>query len=275
MLLTPIAIVSGLVVGLLRGGQPKNLRFLGLRWIPLLVLGLVVQTVGDQVSGIGGPNVFMIGSFILIVALGRNLHLKGMTIVSIGLLLNLTVLVFNGHVPVRFDSLVSVGHVDPTTTAPKDVLGIGAVGEIETSQTSLAFLGDIVPVPVLNQVISFGDLIMIAGLLVLSMNLLLLPRRSGISIEEILDETVPSLGPDHDLPGTDPIGLDREPPGEDSATEGVLVLPRRASEPVIDLTSPAPQVTSAQSLPARPSFEAALRVPPRSPDSNTRSDSTE
>ncbi len=199
MLLTPLAIIAGLAVGIARGGKPENLRTMALRWTPLLIIGLVLQTVGDQFSWGGGAIMLLIGSFLLITALGRNLHLKGMTIVSVGLLLNLTVLVFNGHVPTRLSALIKAGKADADVD-PDRISGIGQVGQLETVDTTLPILGDVIPIPVVNEVVSFGDLIMIAGLFVLFMNLLLLPRRVGISIDEILDEDgVPPTG---DAPDT-------------------------------------------------------------------------
>jgi hypothetical protein len=236
---------------------------MALRWAPLLIVGLVLQTVGDQFSWGGGAAVLMVGSFLLITALGRNLHLKGMTIVSIGLLLNLTVLVFNGHIPTRFSALDKAGQI-PEGVVASGIAKIGQVGQLETADTTLPILGDVIPIPVVNEVVSFGDLIMIAGLFVLFMNLLLLPRRTGISIDEILDdEAIPPAGTptssepssvidlttegvaapmphaptELDLLGLDagdPASLDGDSEGQLGSVEGVKILPAR---PKIDLTA--------------------------------------
>ncbi len=270
MLLTPLAIIAGLAVGMARGGKPENLRTMALRWVPLLIVGLILQTIGDQFSWGGGAVVLMIGSFLLITALGRNLHLKGMTIVSIGLLLNLTVLVFNGHIPTRFSALDKAGQIHEGVVA-SDIAGIGQVGQLETLDTTLPILGDIIPIPLVNEVISFGDLIMIAGLFVLFMNLLLLPRRTGVSIDEILDdEAIPPAGTptsgepssvidlttegvaapmppaptELDLLGLDtgdPASLDDIAEGQLGSVEGVKILP---AKPKLGLTTGPKQAES-------------------------------
>lgn len=187
MLLTPIAITAGLLVGLARGGRLANLRTLGLRWVLALIIGLLLQSAADQWHMSGGIWLMILGSFVLIAALGRNLHLKGMTILSIGMLLNLTVIAFNGHIPTRFDSLIiaGVGGVDQTTD-PSSITRIRALGEIETADTKLAFLGDIIPLPLFSGVISFGDLIILSGLFVLALNSVLVQRGSGSNLDEIL-----------------------------------------------------------------------------------------
>lgn len=271
MLLTPLAILMGVLVGLARGGKLPSFARLGLRWAPVLALGLVAQTVADQRAMTGGTTLLVLGSFVLILGMVRNLHLKGMTIVSIGMLLNLTALAVNGHVPVRFDSLVAV---NPDLTR-ESVISVGAVRQIESDSTSLAFLGDIVPIPVLNDVISFGDLILMAGLFVVFMNVMLLKRRQGISIDELLGNPDPyeALGIDGTLesarlaaPYTEAESVvhARALSAEESFDADTLI---DLSDPDVDLTE---TVWAEEESTDLSNSEAELLAPFPYPDSSTR-----
>jgi hypothetical protein len=69
---------------------------------------------------------------------------------------------------------------------------------LETSETRLALLGEIVPVEILEAAVSFGDLILTAGVTVFCMHILLARRRRGIDVEELLGPA-PLVTHDQDL----------------------------------------------------------------------------
>lgn len=177
MLLTPFAVIAGLITGLLRGGRFENLLRTTLVWAPVVLLGFVVQTAAELIDVPARLSVFIVGAFVLIVGLCQNLHIRGVAIIVIGLSSNLVAAVANGYVPVRLEALIGAGKVEATID-PETVVSIGALGQLEDDQTQLGFLGDIVPIGLINDVVSFGDLILIAGLFVLAMNLVTERRRA-------------------------------------------------------------------------------------------------
>lgn len=186
MILTPIAIASGLVVGLLRGGRLANILNVHVIWWPLLVAGLVLQTLAEQVGIPLRLSAYIVGAFFMIVALMQNVHIRGAGVTAFGLALNLFVTVANGHIPTRLEALIGAGRVADDVD-PDTIVAIGGLGELETDSTSLAVLGDIVPISFFDEVVSFGDLILTAGIFVIAMNIVGTGRRAGgISVEEFL-----------------------------------------------------------------------------------------
>jgi hypothetical protein len=82
----------------------------------------------------------------------------------------------NGAMPVDADALV---HAD----AGSEVDG---GREIADDDTMLLFLGDIIPIPELHLVVSFGDLIVAAGLGAFARNAVRHRRKRGVPASEIL-----------------------------------------------------------------------------------------
>lgn len=181
MILTPLAIGIGLIGGLLRGGRIDAVWRTQVQLWPILLLGIALQSIGETIVALPGRPVIVAAGFIcLVIAAMRNVHIPGAAVTGIGLTLNLAVLVVNGYIPVRFEALTAFGQ---SVAINPDATGLW---RIENDGTSLALLGDIVPVPILGTAISFGDLIMLAGLIVLSTNLVLQGRAGGgIDVDEL------------------------------------------------------------------------------------------
>ncbi len=199
MILTPIAIVSGLVVGMLRGGRLKNVLDTHVIWWPLLAAGLILQTLAEQVSIPIRLSIYVVGAFFMIVALMQNVHIRGAGVTAFGLALNLFVIVANGHIPTRLEALIGAGLLE-SDIDPAEVLAIGPLGKLETDATTLAVLGDIVPISFFAEVVSFGDLILTAGIFVIAMNIVGGQRRStGISVEELFADHGIDLRPEADI----------------------------------------------------------------------------
>jgi hypothetical protein len=180
-----VAIVAGVLIGLLRGGRVANLGEAAFRLWPLLVLGIVVQGAaaftGDAGMGVG----LILLSYVLLLAFCvLNLRHAGMGVVFVGIALNLVVMGLNGGMPVRREAIVAAGITD--SAAEVDDLDFGTKRHLESSRDRLTVLGDIVPVPVAGEVLSFGDLAMSVGVAAVLVNLL--RRRAAPAVLEPADD---------------------------------------------------------------------------------------
>lgn len=164
----------GTALGVLAGGTVRNLGNRRFAFAPLLaaaVLAQVVAAVGDG----GVSAVALVASYVLLVAFAAaNLRVVGMGLVVVGTAMNLAVIAANGSMPVRPQALVAAG-IAQWEEIPS--LEFGAKRHLEGPRDRLAFLGDIVPVPVLRQVLSFGDLVLAVGAADVIANLVRSPRR--------------------------------------------------------------------------------------------------
>lgn len=163
-----VAIVVGVLVGLVRGGRFGNLGDAAFRMWPLLVLGVVVQGAA-AFTGEGAVPVILVSYALLLAFCAVNLTHAGMGVVLVGIALNLVVIGVNGGMPVRQEAIVAAGIVEHHEV--KD-LEFGEKRHLETSRDRITFLGDIVPVPVAREVLSFGDLVMSVGVAAVLANLL-------------------------------------------------------------------------------------------------------
>ncbi|HUP85338.1 MAG TPA: DUF5317 family protein [Acidimicrobiales bacterium] len=163
-----VAIVVGLVVGRLRGGRLANLGDTAFRVWPMLILGVVVQGAAAFTGG-RAVAVILLSYVLLLAFCAANLNHAGMGVVLVGIALNLVVIGVNGGMPVRSDAIVAAGIVQRGEVAQLD---FGAKRHLEDSGDRLTFLGDIVPVPGVGEVLSFGDLGMSVGVATVLANLL-------------------------------------------------------------------------------------------------------
>ena len=160
VLLLVVAVLGGLVAGWLR--QPIGARGVRphVRRLPLLALGAfgtaLAQLLEDDAATVAlGASLAVLLSFV-----AANAHLTGVVVIGCGLLLNLLAVVLNGGMPVRGEALVRAGVVEQAELATTTFRG---ARHLETRADSVAVLGDILPVPVAREVLSFGDLIIVAG----------------------------------------------------------------------------------------------------------------
>lgn len=98
----------------------------------------------------------LVASFVLLVAFALvNVRVVGMPVVLVGLSLNLAVIAVNQGMPVRASAVVTIGG---------DPAGVGTGSHhLATSEDRFTALGDAIPVEPARQVVSFGDLILVAG----------------------------------------------------------------------------------------------------------------
>jgi hypothetical protein len=156
VLLAFVLLLAGVVVGVLRGGSLENVNRVRFRLPWLVFLGLALQIGAEAAAsrfpgiqrGVAGPLILAIsyafvGTFVVL-----NFRFPGAPLIGLGLLLNLSVILANGAMPV---SLWAV--------------------KVSGSHAGLGFLGDIIPVPPLG-IVSVGDVVLGAGVFVLVIRLI-------------------------------------------------------------------------------------------------------
>jgi hypothetical protein len=210
VLLAFLSLLTGSLLGRIRGGQLSGIVDARIKAKGLLVAGIGATLVLNVLT----PSIPM---FWLVVAMlsflgfaAANLTLTGMIVLTIGMVLNLLPVLANGAVPVSELALQSVNVVDASGAAIID-----GPRESTATATRLAFLGDVIPVPIVNRVVSLGDLIILVALADLVMNLFLRrrdrdPDDLGVTYaapttDEVIDLTddddVDHEGPRHAAPG--------------------------------------------------------------------------
>jgi hypothetical protein len=166
MSLAVLVLAGAGLLGFVLGGSVSSLSTLPLRgrWLVLVAVG--GQLAGGLLAwGLDSSAAYAVGLLAsALAALGfclRNLHVRGVPLVTLGLLLNATVVLANGAMPV---STIAAGRAGTPTASiaagsdPRHVLaGDG---------TTLRSLGDVVPVPLplRPEVASPGDVLVAAGL---------------------------------------------------------------------------------------------------------------
>lgn len=154
-----VAIVAGVVIGLALGGRFDSLGEASFRLWPLLIVGVVVQGAASFTADGAVPLILASYALLLLFTI-TNLQHAGMGVVFVGIAMNLVVIGANDGMPVRDDAIVAAGIVDYEEIPSLD---FGAKRHLETPDDRLTFLGDIIPVPVAEEVLSFGDLAMSVG----------------------------------------------------------------------------------------------------------------
>lgn len=182
---TLVAVVVGLAVGLVAGGSLRGLGAQGFRGWGLLPAGVVLQVVPDLLStGEDTAFVLLAASYAFLATFAVvNLHVVGMAVVFVGLVLNLIPVLANQGMPVRDEAAVAAGIVEW-----EDIPAIefDPKHHLETGDDRFTALADIIPVPPLREVLSFGDLVMSFGVANVLFRMLK-PRgrhRAGMSDED-------------------------------------------------------------------------------------------
>jgi hypothetical protein len=159
--LTAVALLTGCFLGLLAGGRLSLLGEVHLRWWGLLLCGVGLQLLAGP-AGLDGRlgTTAVAASYVCLLGFAlANRSLGGMPIVVVGLALNATVILVNGGMPVRPEAVSAVG-LDP---AELDAGDLGAKRHLEGPDDRLTFLGDVLPLRPLGEVVSVGDLVLAAG----------------------------------------------------------------------------------------------------------------
>lgn len=217
LVLTGIAIVVGLGVGLARGGSWRSIARQRIHWWPVLLVGAALPIVVDLADPPGAAALQLLGLGLLVGVAARNLMLRGMGVLLLGLTLNFAVVAANGTMPVRLSALVDADIIDAQTD-PSSV-ELRGPRHLEDNSTRLAALGDIIPFRPTREVTSFGDLILVVGLAAVVSHLPRQRRRfrgvgdpfAGLADDDgdIIDLRTPAgAGPADPFSATRPVGDD-------------------------------------------------------------------
>lgn len=154
------------IIGLIRGGNLSGLKKLDLKFVNLIFAAYLIQTGidywGTKHPWGGYPYLHIFSYFFLFFALYANRGLPGLKLFMVGTVLNFLPIVFNrGVMPVRSDVL-------PESVYTTFAAGLGGTHGLITESTRLKFLADIlyIPLPYQNQLLSVGDLVIDAGIIV-------------------------------------------------------------------------------------------------------------
>jgi hypothetical protein len=160
VVLLAIAVLIGLGIGRSRPRAGAHSVRPRVEQVPLLGAGAVLYAASALLDGSAAALCLACALAVLIAVAMANRHLTGMLVIGVGLLLNLVSVAVNAGVPVRASALVEAGVVDADELATVELTG---PHHLETSADALGVLGDVLPISVLNQVVSFGDLIVAFG----------------------------------------------------------------------------------------------------------------
>ena len=214
------ALPLGLLVGLLSGGDVSTVRDLKVRlWgsaLPALAFSLVMWFDSEPPF-----EAFLLPISLVLfgVFIGANLHIVGLTVVGVGVVANLVPIVLNGSMPVRESAVIEAGIATAETV---DLVELGAGRRFEQPDDLLMALGGIVPVDVLDEVLTFGDLIVTLGLINVGFRLAR-PRRRTPTEHELeedgfVDLRDPPPAPQEDVPDFVRLGAASVQPIEDLPT---------------------------------------------------------
>ena len=167
-----LGVALGLIAGLLVGGRLDNLVAVRLRWIWLLFLAallrfgtefFLVQRVAT-VEQLRMP-LFLAAYGLLLVGLYVNRPRPGIAMAFVGIASNAVAIAANGgFMPIWQPSLAAAGFGVGDIRSPLHVVVPAPLDQ--TFLTQLTFLGDIIPIPlpILQNVASIGDVFLSAGL---------------------------------------------------------------------------------------------------------------
>jgi hypothetical protein len=160
VLLLAVAVVVGLVSG--RAARPLGAHAPRLRftWVPLLGVGAAVNLLAYLLDGTAATLALAASLALLLGFVGVNTQVTGVVVIGAGLLLNLVSVVLNDGMPVRGSALVTA---DVVAADELDTVGFSGPRHLETSADTVPVLGDVLPLPVGGEVMSFGDLIVVFG----------------------------------------------------------------------------------------------------------------
>jgi len=146
------SVVLGFVLGLAIGRSWRPLAAVQVKWLPLLIVGLLARVVASLATPVAFPlYVFALGA--TAVSAAANVRLAGAVFVAVGTALNLVVVLLNHGMPVDAGAVVAAA-----ASMPTDALHVSVA-----SATVLKVLADVIPVPIARAVYSVGDFCIALG----------------------------------------------------------------------------------------------------------------
>jgi len=153
------AVLVSFAVGYLIGGRLSGFASLRIRWGLLAIVGLALQLV--PVSSGNWPFVLLMVSYVLLFVFAAvNVRSPGFPLILAGVVLNALVVGINHGMPVTRSALIASGQQD---TLGALLRGGGAKHHLAGPGDMALFLGDVIPIPWVSQVLSVGDLFTYAG----------------------------------------------------------------------------------------------------------------
>ena len=170
MLLFPLAALVGAALGGRRGDRLGRVGGLRLRGFALVWLAVGLQvwlgTTGSMAWPLGGRSAVlvatygMLGVWLVLNAVANTGLRLAFAVVGSGWALNAAAIVPNDGMPVSSSAMAASGMA---TDLAVDQGHLGKHVEA-TPSTTLAWLGDVIPVPALDSVLSIGDVVMSIGI---------------------------------------------------------------------------------------------------------------
>ncbi len=163
-----VTLALAVAVSYVRGGRLRRVADAPLSAPWLLFVGVALQAGVDLAAsravlpdaGLLGWSVLVSSQLLVIVFVAMNWQLPGMALVTLGLLLNATVMAANGAMPVDPAAIRALG-LDGAEVPP-------GKHTLLTEDTRLPWLADVWPLPPLRSIISVGDIVLAAGLVPLT-----------------------------------------------------------------------------------------------------------
>ena len=166
-------ILLGLILGLLAGGRISNLGTVRLRWVGFLFAAVLVRFTIEtalganlQVAELLQLPLFALAYGMLLIGLWVNRGQPGMSLAFVGVLGNATAIVVNGgFMPIWEPSLLAANFTEADVRTGFHVILSADAGTTDFL-LHVGFLGDVIPVPLplIQNVASIGDLFLTAGL---------------------------------------------------------------------------------------------------------------
>jgi hypothetical protein len=151
-----LVLVISITLGALRGGSLRNLTGIRVKLSWLLPVGFVLLAVATFVPADQhelAVVLILISYLPLLAFVLLNRKLSGVWIAGIGILMNFTVIVANGGMPVLAEAA--------QIASGSESLVLGAKHVLLTPETALPFLADVIPLP--GAVLSLGDVFLAIG----------------------------------------------------------------------------------------------------------------
>ncbi len=152
-----LVLVISIIVGWIRGGRLRNLTEIRVMMWWLLPLGFLLLAASAFVPADKhdvAVALILVSYLPLLLFVWLNREMAGMWIAGMGILMNFTVIVLNGGMPVLEEAVQIAGGSSQLVLDAKHVM-------LDDS-TKLAFLADIIPLP--GAVLSLGDVFLAIGI---------------------------------------------------------------------------------------------------------------
>ena len=152
-----LVLVISITLGALRGGSLRNLSGIRVKLWWLLPVGFVLLAIATFVPADHhelAVALILVSYLPLLAFVLLNRNLSGIWIAGMGILMNFTVIVVNGGMPVLAEAA-------QIASGSAGTLALGAKHVLLTPETALPFLADVIPLP--GAVLSLGDVFLAIG----------------------------------------------------------------------------------------------------------------